>query len=399
MNMMLNKCEMAPADPILGLTEAYHADTRADKMNLGVGIYQTEDMQTPVMAAVKQAEADLVENQLTKSYLSIEGWSAYNQQVTQLLWGEQHRAIAKKRLLTAQAPGGTGALRVAGEFLYHKVAARRLWLSRPTWANHRAIFEAVGFDIQEYTYYNNDAHQLDFEGMMRDLQQAHAGDVILLHACCHNPTGADPSQAQWQELAQLCQDKQLFPLFDAAYIGFADGSEQDAYAIRYFADQVSEMMVANSFSKNFSLYNERVGSVSMLAQDATVASQAFSQLKKVIRALYSNPPAHGAMVVSHILQDAALRRLWQTELTEMRERIAAMRVLLVQGLNSIQTKHDFSFIADQRGMFSFSGLNAQQVAQLQAQAGIYMVGSGRISIAGINTNNINKLTQSIHLVL
>jgi aromatic-amino-acid transaminase len=396
---MLNKCEMAPADPILGLTEAYHADTRADKINLGVGIYQTETNQTPVMAAVKQTEAYLVENQLTKRYLSIEGWAAYNQQVTQLLWGEQQAAIADKRLLTAQAPGGTGALRVAGEFLYHKVGARRLWLSQPTWANHRAIFEAVGFEMQEYTYYNNTQHQLDFDGMLHDLQQAKAGDVVLLHACCHNPTGADPSHAQWQQLAQLCQAKQLLPLFDAAYLGFAEGIDQDAYAIRHFADQVPEMMVANSFSKNFSLYNERVGSVSLLAQDPTVAGQAFSQLKKVIRALYSNPPAHGAMVVAHILQDENLSLLWQTELMTMRERIADMRALLVKGLNSVQTQHDYSFIGQQRGMFSFSGLSPQQVEQLQTQAGIYMVGSGRISIAGINTSNIHKLTQSIQSVL
>ncbi len=397
--MIFSQVVLAPADPILGLTDTFKADPRQDKVNLGVGIYKDEAGQTPVLQSVKKAEALLLEQEKTKNYLGIEGVQTYNRVVQELLFGEGSELVTSGRAATAQAPGGTGALRIAAEFLLRNTPSRTVWVSNPTWANHQNIFETAGLTVKEYGYYNAAAHDIDFDGMMTDLANAQAGDIVLLHGCCHNPTGIDLTLAQWELVANLCVDKQLVPLFDFAYQGFGAGIEEDAAGLRLVAAKVPELLVANSFSKNFGLYNERIGAVTVVAQNADEAVRAFSQVKRTIRANYSNPPAHGALIVSTILSDAALKALWVQELTEMRERIAEMRTLFVQSLKDEGVTQDFSFISRQNGMFSFSGLNKAQVARLKDEFGIYIVGSGRISVAGMTKTNMPVICKAIAQIL
>jgi len=397
--MIFSQVVLAPADPILGLTDTFKADPRQDKVNLGVGIYKDEAGQTPVLQSVKKAEALLLEQEKTKNYLGIEGVQAYNRVVQELLFGEGSELVNSGRAATAQAPGGTGALRIAAEFLLRNTPSRTVWVSNPTWANHQNIFETAGLTVKEYGYYNASAHDIDFDGMMTDLANAQAGDIILLHGCCHNPTGIDLTLAQWDLVANLCADKQLVPLFDFAYQGFGTGIEEDAAGLRLVASKVPELLVANSFSKNFGLYNERIGAVTVVAHNADEAVRAFSQVKRTIRANYSNPPAHGALIVSTILNDASLKALWVQELTEMRERIALMRTLFVQSLKDEGVTQDFSFISRQNGMFSFSGLNKSQVARLKDEFGVYIVGSGRISVAGMTKANMPAICKAIAQVV
>ncbi|AAN55384.1 aspartate/tyrosine/aromatic aminotransferase [Shewanella oneidensis MR-1] len=397
--MIFSQVVLAPADPILGLTDTFKADPRQDKVNLGVGIYKDEAGQTPVLQSVKKAEAILLEQEKTKNYLGIEGVQTYNRVVQELLFGEGSELVASGRAATAQAPGGTGALRIAAEFLLRNTPSRTIWVSNPTWANHQNIFETAGLTVKEFGYYNASAHDIDFDGMMTDLANAQAGDIILLHGCCHNPTGIDLTLAQWDLVANLCADKQLVPLFDFAYQGFGTGIEEDAAGLRLVASKVPELLVANSFSKNFGLYNERIGAVTVVAHNADEAVRAFSQVKRTIRANYSNPPAHGALIVSTILSDAALKALWVQELTEMRERIALMRTLFVQSLKDEGVTQDFSFISRQNGMFSFSGLNKSQVARLKDEFGVYIVGSGRISVAGMTKANMPAICKAIAQVV
>ncbi|MEL4378636.1 amino acid aminotransferase [Shewanella algae] len=397
--MIFSQITAAPADPILGLTEAFKADPRTDKVNLGVGIYKDEAGQTPVLKSVKLAEAKLLEEEKTKSYLGIEGVALYNQAVQQLLFGKDNVIIADGRAVTAQAPGGTGSLRVAAEFVLSNTDSKTIWISNPTWANHKNIFETAGLEIKEYSYYQAETHDLDFDAMMTDLQQASEGDLVLLHGCCHNPTGIDLNINQWQQVAKLCAEKGLVPLFDFAYQGFGTGIEEDAQGLRAVAALVPELLVANSFSKNFGLYNERIGAVTLVAKDSESAVRAFSQVKRTIRANYSNPPAHGAMIVSTILNDGELNALWQQELTEMRQRIASMRTLFVESLKAEGVDRDFSFISRQNGMFSFSGLNKEQVARLKDEFGVYIVGSGRISVAGMTKTNMPVICKAIAKVL
>lgn len=397
--MIFSQVVLAPADPILGLTDTFKADPRQDKVNLGVGIYKDEAGQTPVLQSVKKAEALLLEQEKTKNYLGIEGVQTYNRVVQELLFGEGTELVTSGRAATAQAPGGTGALRIAAEFLLRNTPSRTVWVSNPTWANHQNIFETAGLTVKEYGYYNASAHDIDFDGMMTDLANAQAGDIILLHGCCHNPTGIDLTLAQWDLVANLCADKQLVPLFDFAYQGFGTGIEEDAAGLRLVASKVPELLVANSFSKNFGLYNERIGAVTVVARNADEAVRAFSQVKRTIRANYSNPPAHGALIVSTILNDASLKALWVQELTEMRERIALMRTLFVQSLKDEGVTQDFSFISRQNGMFSFSGLNKSQVARLKDEFGVYIVGSGRISVAGMTKANMPAICKAIAQVV
>ncbi|EKO3706146.1 aspartate/tyrosine/aromatic aminotransferase [Vibrio metschnikovii] len=396
---MFEKVVAAPADPILGLTEEFKSDPRTDKINLGVGIYKNEAGQTPVLATVKKAEAALLESEKTKSYLTIEGTAEYGLAVQKLLFGEQADIISDQRAKTAQAPGGTGALRVAGEFIKRQLGDVKVWISNPTWANHHGVFGAAGLETTEYTYYNAEKKDKDFPAMLADLEQASAGDVVLLHGCCHNPTGIDPTLEEWEILAKLVAEKGLLPLFDFAYQGFAKGVEEDAAGLRIFAQYNPEILVASSFSKNFGLYNERVGAFTLVAASADVANTAFSQVKAIIRSIYSNPPAHGAAVVTYILQNPALHAEWEAEVAEMRERIQEMRELFVTRLQEIGVNADFSFIERQNGMFSFSGLNKQQVQRLKEEFGIYIVGSGRISVAGMTKNNMSPLCEGIKVVL
>ncbi|NHI02031.1 MULTISPECIES: amino acid aminotransferase [Oceanimonas] len=396
---MFEKVTAAPADPILGLTDAFRKDTRTDKINLGVGIYKDEAGQTPVLRCVKKAEARLVQEQTTKNYLSIEGIEAYGQVVQKLLFGADAAIIAEQRARTAQAPGGTGALRIAGEFIARQLDTNTIWISNPTWANHRAVFTAAGLEVKEYGYYNAETKDLDFDAMLASLQDAKAGDVVLFHGCCHNPTGIDPTAEQWQTLAELSAEKGWLPMFDFAYQGFAQGTEEDAYGLRLFAKHNPELLIASSFSKNFGLYNERVGAFTLVAKDADTANTSFSQVKGIIRANYSNPPSHGANVVAIIANDPELYADWQAELAEMRDRIQEMRTLFVEKLAARGVDRDFSFIARQNGMFSFSGLTKEQVERLKDEFGIYIVGSGRISVAGITKANIDALCDGIAAVL
>ncbi len=397
--MIFSQVTQAPADPILGLTEAFKADARSGKVNLGVGIYKDEAGETPVLRSVKQAEARLLEQEKTKNYLGIDGVQAYNQAVLELLFGKGSELIAQNRAQASQAPGGTGALRIASEFVMSNTQSRTIWVSNPTWANHQNVFETAGLQVKEYTYYRAEDHGMDFDAMMADLATAEQGDLVLLHGCCHNPTGIDPTTEQWQQIGELCRDKGLVPLFDFAYQGFGAGIEEDAQGLRIVAAMVPEMLVASSFSKNFGLYNERIGAVTVVAADTETKDNAFSQVKRTIRASYSNPPAHGALIVSTILGDETLRAEWEAELTEMRERIAEMRILFVDSLAAAGVTQDFSFISTQNGMFSFSGLNKDQVARLKDEFGVYIVGSGRISVAGMTKSNMPVICKAIAAVL
>lgn len=396
---MFEKVVEAAADPILGLTEAFKKDERQDKINLGVGIYKNEAGQTPILDTVKKAEARLLASETTKSYLSIEGNAAYGKAVQVLLFGKDSDIVVNNRAFTAQAPGGTGALRTAADFAVKHLPSNKIWVSNPTWANHGNVFKTAGLEVVTYDYYNAQTRDLDFDAMLTSLAGAQAGDLVLFHGCCHNPTGIDPTLEQWEVLAKLCADKGLLPLFDFAYQGFAKGVEEDAQGLRIFAQYNKELLIANSFSKNFGLYNERVGAVTLVAADSKTAEVAFSQVKSGIRANYSNPPAHGAAVVTTILNDAELYAQWDKEVAEMRDRIQEMRTLFVQTLKDKGVEGDFSFIERQNGMFSFSGLTPEQVAKLKEEHAIYIVGSGRISVAGMTKSNMEALCEGIAKVL
>lgn len=396
---MFEKVVAAPADPILGLTEEFKKDPRAEKINLGVGIYKNEAGETPILATVKKAEAALLESEKTKSYLTIEGTAEYGLAVQKLLFGAESDIVTQKLAKTAQAPGGTGALRVAGEFIKRQLGDVKIWISNPTWANHHGVFNAAGLETAQYSYYNAEAKDKDFTAILADLAQAQTGDIVLLHGCCHNPTGIDPTAEEWEALAKLVAEKGLLPLFDFAYQGFAKGVEEDAQGLRTFAKYNKEILVASSFSKNFGLYNERVGAFTIVAASTETVTTAFSQVKAIIRSIYSNPPAHGAAVVTHILNNAELRTEWEQEVAEMRVRIQEMRELFVATLKAEGVEADFSFIERQNGMFSFSGLSKDQVTRLKDEFAIYIVGSGRISVAGMTKSNMGPLCKGIAAVL
>ncbi|GAB3214431.1 amino acid aminotransferase [Pseudaeromonas pectinilytica] len=396
---MFEQVTAAPADPILGLTDEFRNDARSHKINLGVGIYKNDAGDTPILSCVKKAEQILLDTEKTKNYLSIEGNAEYGQLVQHLLFGADHEIVTSKRARTAQAPGGTGALRIGAEFLSRQKLSRKVWISNPTWVNHFQVFGAAGLETGEYTYYNPATRGLDFDAMLQSLSQAQAGDVVLLHGCCHNPTGIDPTLEQWEVLAKFCAERQLLPFFDFAYQGFSRGVDEDAAGLRLFARFNRELLVASSFSKNFGLYNERVGAITLVTEAEAVANVAFSQVKAAIRANYSNPPAHGAAVVTTVLKDAALKQEWIAEVTQMRDRIWQMRELFVAKLKEQGVQQDFSFMTEQNGMFSFSGLNKDQVARLKNEFAVYIVGSGRISVAGITSGNIDALCQAIAKVL
>lgn len=396
---MFEHIQAAPADPILGLGEAFKAETRSQKINLGIGVYKDAQGNTPIVKAVKQAEKRLLDTENSKNYLTIDGLASFNQQTQVLLFGADSEIIASQRAKTAQSLGGTGALRIAAEFIKRQTNAQNVWISTPTWPNHNAIFNAVGINIREYRYYDKQNKCLDWDNLIADLSQAQAGDVVLLHGCCHNPTGIDPTPAQWQQLAQMSAEKGWLPLFDFAYQGFANGLEQDAVGLRTFAANHRELLVSSSYSKNFGLYNERVGAFTLVADSKEIAERAFSQVKTIIRTLYSNPSSHGASAVALVLSDEQLKAQWIEELTEMRNRIKQMRQRFVELLKQYGAKQDFDFIIQQNGMFSFSGLTPEQVDRLKDEFAIYAVRSGRINVAGITEANIDYLCESIVKVL
>ncbi|MDF3128597.1 aspartate/tyrosine/aromatic aminotransferase [Kiritimatiellaeota bacterium B1221] len=396
---MFESISPAPPDAILGLTDAFKADTNPRKINLGVGVYKDESGQTPILTAVKKAEARLLEKETTKSYLPISGAQAYALGVQELLLGEGHALISEGRIQTAHTPGGTGGLRVGGDFLKKFRPDASIWVSNPTWANHKAVFQASGFTVKEYDYYDAAHQSLDFDAMLEALSTVPAGDVVLLHVCCHNPTGVDPRPAQWEKIAEVAEVAGWFPFFDFAYQGFGTSVEADRFPLELFAGKNLEFGVAASFSKNFGLYNERTGSFSIAGQEKAAVEAAFSHVKTVIRSNYSNPSRHGGAIVEEVLGDPALRQEWLEELDTMRDRIKELRTALVEGLSARGIDRDFGFIAEQNGMFSFSGLTPEQVKTLKEQNSIYIVGSGRINVAGINRDNLNPLCDAIAAVM
>ncbi|CAJ0991499.1 amino acid aminotransferase [Pantoea sp. Nvir] len=389
----------APADPILGLADLFYADDRPQKINLGIGIYKDEIGNTPVLTSVKKAEKYLLENETTKNYLSIEGLTDFVHHTQDLLFGAKNLLITSGRVRTAQTPGGTSALRIAADFLATQTSVKRVWISNPSWPNHKNVFTSACLEVCEYAYYDAKNHILNFDGILDALQEAKVGDVVLFHGCCHNPTGIDPTVDQWNQLAQLSHAKGWLPLFDISYQGFARGLHEDAEGLRIFAALNQELIIASSYSKNFSLYNERVGAITLVAADAATVDIAFSQVKYIIRANYSNPPVHGAAIVATILSSQVLRTIWEKELSDMRLRIQHMRRLFVNTLSEKGSLHDFSFIIQQNGMFSFSGLTEKQVIRLRNDFGIYAVHSGRINIAGITPDNISILCKAIIAVM
>ncbi|MHC4289844.1 MAG: amino acid aminotransferase [Planctomycetota bacterium] len=392
---MFEKLEMAPADPILGLTEAFNNDPNPAKINLGVGVYKDETGITPIMTSVAKAEKIMLDTEKSKGYLPIPGAPAYGKVVREFLFGTDDAYPAG----TAHTPGGTGALRVAAQFLKKFAPGATVWVSDPTWPNHNGIFGDAGFEVKKYTYYNAAEKALNFDGMIASMDQMAAGDIIILHACCHNPSGIDPTIDQWKQIAQVINDKGLLPLMDFAYQGLGRGLDQDAEGLRTVAAAVDEMVVCSSFSKNFGLYKERVGAMTIKGASKDDVDKAFSNLKTIIRRLYSNPPSHGGTIVTTIMNDASLCAEWKDEVAQVRSRIAEMRGLFVDTLKAKGVTQDFSFLTGQYGMFSFSGLNPDQVKALKEKHSIYIVGSGRINVAGMTKANMDALCTAVAEVL
>ncbi|MFC3607460.1 amino acid aminotransferase [Stutzerimonas tarimensis] len=391
--------EMAPRDPILGLTEAFNADTRQNKVNLGVGVYYNEEGRIPLLRAVVEAEKARLAAQAPRGYLPIEGIGAYDAAVQRLLFGSESALITEGRVVTAQALGGTGALRVGGDLLKRLLPDAAVAISNPSWENHRALFESAGFPVQQYRYYNAETHGIDRSGMLEDLRNLPPRSIIILHACCHNPTGVDLNADDWQQIIEVLKEREHVPFVDIAYQGFGDGIEQDALAARLFAQSGMSFLVSSSFSKSFSLYGERVGALSLVTQSRDESARVLSQLKRVIRTNYSNPPTHGATIVASVLNSTELRGLWEAELGEMRDRIRMMRQAMVEQLATKGARRDFTFVALQRGMFSYSGLNVEQVERLRVDHGVYAISTGRICAAALNSRNIGHVTDAIVQVL
>jgi aromatic-amino-acid transaminase len=387
--------ELGPPDPIFGLTEAFTNDTNPKKVNLAAGVYQDGAGKVPILQVVREAQERWRAKEETKSYLPIEGIPAVNQQVQTILFGADLAAMIGARAVTVQTLGGTGALKVGADFLKRFFPASQVWISNPSWENHRALFEAAGFVVNDYPYYDPETHGLDFTAMLDALKALPARSIVLLHACCHNPTGVDPSEEEWMRLVDLFQNADLIPFLDFAYQGFSEGIDVDAFAVRAFAEAGIPCLIANSFSKSFNLYRERIGALTVLAANEEEARRVRSQVKRVIRTNYSNPPSHGGQIVAAVLTDADLRVRWEGELAEMRERIRRMRGLLVQRLREKGVEQDFSFIERQRGMFSYSGLPREVVERLRNEYSIYIVGSGRICVAALNEKNIDYVCEAI----
>lgn len=392
---MWKSIQPAPPDSILGLTEEFKNDQNPKKVNLGVGVYKDDAGNTPVLRCVKAAEKKLLETQISKSYLPISGDPAYAAAVQRLIFGGENDVISSGRAATIHAPGGTGALRVGADLIHKFTPDAKVWVSSPTWANHNGIFGAAGFEITQYGYYDSESKGLDFDKMMSDLEQVPAGDVVVLHACCHNPSGVDLNGNQWRQVASLAAKNAWIPFLDFAYQGFGDGVDEDRFAVEQFATAGIDFLVASSFSKNFGLYNERTGAITVVTPSGAEASVAMSHLKTVVRTNYSNPPAHGGLIATMILDTPELHAMWLEELAGMRDRIVNMRKSLVAGLAAQGVDGDFSFIEKQRGMFSFSGWSNDVVSSLRKNNNIYVVGGGRINLAGLTTANIDYVCASV----
>ena len=390
--------EMAPRDPILGITEAFNADTNPEKINLGVGVYYDDNGKVPLLQCVQKAEAKLMEQPAPRTYLPIDGLAAYDKAVQELVFGADSAVIQEKRAITVQALGGTGALKIGADFLKRFVPGADVYISDPSWENHRALFESAGFAVNNYTYYDPSTRGVNFAGMLEALKAMPKGSIVVLHACCHNPTGADLDQDQWGQVIDAVRENGLVPFLDMAYQGFANGIAEDGAVVRRFAATGMPLLVSNSFSKSFSLYGERVGALSVVAASSEEAARVLSQLKRVVRTNYSNPPTHGGKVVATVLSSPELRQLWEDELAAMRVRIREMRGAMVEKLKARAPGHDFEFVRQQVGMFSYSGLTKEQVGKLREQS-IYAVDTGRICVAALNSKNIDRVVDAVAKVL
>ena len=385
---------MAPADPILGVTEAFLADQNPRKVNLGVGVYTDDNGKIPVLECVRHAESERLKSVPPRGYLPIDGLAAYDRVVQELVFSSQ-----QKNIVTVQALGGTGGLKIGADFLKAINPGAEAWISEPSWENHRQLFEAAGFSVKSYRYYDPRTQGLDFAGMQEALNAIPAGSVVVLHACCHNPTGVDLTKEQWSAVLEIVRSRGLVPFLDLAYQGFAEGLDADAHAARLFAEAMSPVFLSSSFSKSFSLYGERVGAVSVVTGSAEEAARVLSQLKRIVRTNYSNPPTHGCQLVATVLGSDQLRSLWDRELGEMRERIKAMRRRLVDSIHARVPGADFSFVLKQRGMFSYSGLTKEQVRRLREDNSIYTIETGRICVAALTTKNVDYVADAIAKVI
>jgi aromatic-amino-acid transaminase len=385
---------MAPSDPILGVTEAYVADQNPKKVNLGVGVYYDENGKIPLLECVRHAESERLKTSAPRGYLPIDGIAAYDKAVQELVFGKQ-----SPHIVTVQALGGTGGLKIGADFLHQISPQAQVWISEPSWENHRQLFEAAGFAVKSYPYYDAKTRGLDFEGMKRTLDGLPAGAVVVLHACCHNPTGVDLTKEQWPAILEIVKSRGLIPFLDLAYQGFADGLEADAYAARLFSEAMSPVFLSSSFSKSFSLYGERVGAFSVVTGSDEEAKRVLSNLKRIVRTNYSNPPTHGGQIVATVLGNPQLRSLWDRELGAMRDRIKVMRKQFVDGIHKRVPGADWSFILRQRGMFSYTGLTRDQVLRLRSENAIYTIETGRVCVAALNSKNVDYVADAIAKII
>ena len=396
---LFSTIELAPRDPILGINEAFAADPKANKVNLGVGVYYDDNGKLPLLECVKRAEREMTDKSAPRGYLPIDGIPEYDSEVKALLFGADSEIVTSGRAVTVQALGGTGGLKIGADFLRRFAPGAQVYISTPSWENHRALFEGAGFVVHDYAYYGTATHGLLFAEMLASLQRIPRGSIVVLHACCHNPTGVDPSDAQWTEIINVARARGFVPFLDMAYQGFAEGIEQDGMVVRRFAATPGPLFVSSSFSKSFSLYGERVGALSVVTGSRDEAARILSQLKRVVRTNYSNPPTHGGQLVATVLGSPELRAMWEAELTAMRERIQATRRNLVARLQQYAPKSDFQFVLTQRGMFSYSGLTKEQVHRLRDEFSIYALDTGRICVAALNSRNIDAVAKAIATVI
>ena len=391
--------DMAPADPIISASEAFVADTNANKVNLSIGIYCNDSGKVPILDCIKHAEQKFVAAGKPKSYLPMEGLGSFNRAAQHMLFGSGHRAVREQRVVTAQTLGGSGGLKVGADFLRNLDPRAEVWISDPSWENHRALFEGAGFKVNSYPYYDAATHGIRLDAMLETLRGLPQGSIVVLHACCHNPTGVDPTPAQWQQIREVVKQAELVPFLDIAYQGFAEGLDADAAEVRTFADECPFTLVASSFSKSLSLYSERVGALSIVTASADEAARALSHVKRVVRANYSGPPSYGGCLAANVLTDPELRRQWDTELAQMRDRVRTMRRQLIGKIRVLRADFDLSYVIEQRGMFSYSGLTREQVARLRDEYSIYALDSGRVCVAALNSRNIDYVAKAIASVL
>ena len=396
---LLAGVEMAPRDPILGVTEAFVSDPNPSKVNLGVGVYYDDDGKVPVLECVRRAEQKIAEQPLPRNYLPIDGLQAYDRAVQDLVFGKDSPALREQRIVTVQTLGGTGGLKVGADLLRRLKVNEQIWISDPSWENHQALFDYAGYKVQSYPYYDPASHGVKFDAMIDALGKLPAGTVAVLHACCHNPTGVDLSPEQWEEVIKVVNARGLVPFLDIAYQGFADGLDADAAAVRRFTAACPAVFVSSSFSKSLSLYGERVGALSIVTRSAEEAARTLSQLKRVIRTNYSNPPTHGGQAVIAVLTSPELRSLWDRELGQMRDRIKVVRKQLVDKIREFRSDFDFSFVVRQRGLFSYSGLTKEQVKRLREEYSLYALDSGRICVPALNSRNVDRVAKAIASVL